>query len=264
MLLHAPTHLHAARLTHAPCTCHRHCRMYAGAWRSNCQRPCITFKRAFSGAFLAFPTNVECALVDVNGTLHDCIRAAGTERGAIRRLCREMDDLCARCRDLRLLILAVDGPAPFAKLREQRDRRAKPDADMLALAATPGTLFMLDVDDALRDWAASQRRGLVVIVDPSGNAGEGELKCFRHLAESRTKRTESDGEGVARNTTGKAMFVRDDRGQLVTVRPGQPMPVTVRSARAAPADETVAGATLVIGADSDLILLGLCSCDVLV
>ena len=139
--------------------------------------------------------------VDMNSVLHQCTRHCTTEAAAQNSLLLELQGLFRRYRPRQTLVLAIDGPAPLAKLHEQRIRRLKParggssaggsasttsGASFSPLAITVGTPFLRDVDDALRSWASSNRLGLPhgirVVVDPSSHDGEGEVKLFDALA----------------------------------------------------------------------------------
>jgi 5'-3' exonuclease len=81
-------------------------------------------------------------------------------------------------------VVALDGPAPFAKLETQRQRRqtkakgkGKRSGSLSTLMVTPGTTFMANMDAAISQWAA--RNGVATVFDPSGSPGEGEVKIFK-------------------------------------------------------------------------------------
>ena len=113
-------------------------------------------RAAFHDASRPTPGDVEVALVDVNGLLHECLRRAGNEGGGIRGLCNELDALCSQHRRMRFLILAADGAAPFAKLREQRERRAKPDAAPSA-ATSSGLPHQLAIEGEMSSLVAASK-----------------------------------------------------------------------------------------------------------
>ena len=118
------------------------------------------------------------------------------------------------------LTIALDGPAPFAKLETQRRRRLSKAGPAVAtesskkkrkrpslstLVVTPGTVFMARVDRALVEWAEHRSSsGLPprsIVLDPSACPGEGEIKIFRHLMDDTHELLVQEGAGDAARTS---------------------------------------------------------------
>ncbi|KAL6078400.1 5'-3' exoribonuclease 2 [Balamuthia mandrillaris] len=159
------------------------------------------------------------------------------------------------------LVLALDGPAPAAKWVKQKRRRVKTSnkeastkAAIDKLELTPGTTFMEEVKNALCHYACSRLLSSPspsrIYVSGATVPGEGELKLVQLLLyeekrarekqrrkktkkkkkkkKKRQKRNEIDGNGLAaaENANGE--------------------------------EETSARASLIVGDDSDLLLLAIC------
>ena len=153
----------------------------------------IWLKEAFPEAFAQPETGRSHLLIDANSLVHDAIRNArgARETGVIRRFVSTVDQLVQQYQPSRGLSVALDGPAPLAKLETQRQRRLKKKASggrtpsVSGNAVTPGTSFMALVDEALMQWADARTRhaqlSCSVLIDPTVRAGEGEVKIFEHL-----------------------------------------------------------------------------------
>ena len=152
----------------------------------------IWLKEAFPEAFTQPETGRSHLLIDANSQVHDAIRNArgACETEVIRRFVSSVDQLVQQYQPSRGLSVALDGPAPLAKLETQRQRRLKKKssgartAGVSGNAVTPGTCFMALIDDALMEWAGARTcNGLPcsVLIDPTVRAGEGEVKIFEHL-----------------------------------------------------------------------------------
>jgi 5'-3' exonuclease len=95
--------------------------------------------------------------------------------------------------------VAVDGVAPMAKIKQQRCRRFKSAVEAAAMAKltaeakgipyvneprwdtnaiTPGTQFMANLSNALRDYASKSQK---IVVSPADEPGEGEQKIMDYI-----------------------------------------------------------------------------------
>ena len=102
----------------------------------------------YADCFVQQPPRAEHVYLDMNSLLHDATRKGKNEAEAISRVQRLLQDLTRRYAPQSDLVLATDGPAPLAKLHEQRDRRVKRGAKEEAsgvsgLNVTVGTALKL-------------------------------------------------------------------------------------------------------------------------
>ena len=166
------------------------------------------------------------SLADFNQLVHNCTHAHAALAGAgeeaqLAEVCRYVDRLLSLLRPRSLLLLAVDGVAPAAKLAQQRTRRytaalrraeaarhaaaaarelaPPPHLQPLLTAAlapppfdsnviTPGTPFMARMEAAVRSFLETRLAsghadwaGLEVLWSPSSEPGEGEHKIMQFL-----------------------------------------------------------------------------------
>ena len=173
-------------------------------------------------------TEVDNLYLDMNGVIHPCARpevgpAPSSEEHIFQNIEKYIDRLLAAVRPRRLIYMAVDGPAPRAKMNQQRSRRFKaakdaaerdaaeerlraewrargleppPKRDAAAFAfdsnvITPGTQFMARLAAALRAYVARRLashpawRGLAVVLSDASVPGEGEHKIMEHIRAQR-------------------------------------------------------------------------------
>ena len=152
-------------------------------------------RSAFPECFTKTTLHSEDLLIDANFLVHDAVRTSRSQNESqiIRQIEKQLEKLVSNHRPTRSLIVALDGPAPFAKIETQRHRRLKkgkpPSGRSTGLstnAVTPGTSLMMSLDSMLVAWADRRSRHLgcsppCTIVDPSASPGEGEVKLLRHL-----------------------------------------------------------------------------------
>jgi hypothetical protein len=174
-----------------------------------------------SPPFEAFST--VCSYVDLQSTLHVVTRKARTRSGFHMLLHRRLDELLDKYSPTQRVVFAMDGPAPLAKLLEQRRRRRR-ESDRTVLAElagetgeagevgklnkslaisplflTTGTLFMLEVHNSLvyyicRKLSDPRHRNISFELSDSTVKGEGELKILSRLLHSTTTDRPQEGE----------------------------------------------------------------------
>ncbi len=160
--------------------------------------------------------------LDMNGIIHPCVHPEGRpaptcEEEMFVLIFEYIDRIFSVIRPRRLLYLAIDGPAPRAKMNQQRSRRfkaakekAEGSVERLALEAewraagkeppekrkgsgfdtnviTPGTEFMNRLARWL-EWYVQERlhssaawAGIKVILSDASVPGEGEHKIMEHI-----------------------------------------------------------------------------------
>lgn len=133
----------------------------------------------------------EHVFVDMNGVIHPALREAQDEESLILNLFRQLDRMLAYVQPTRSVTLAVDGPAPVAKLSTQRERRAEvcngkrmQKCDLMKMAITPGSELMSErIAEALKYYCAQRLgtqkyKGVVFEVCGPDVPGEGEVKML--------------------------------------------------------------------------------------
>lgn len=120
--------------------------------------------------------------------------------------------LCSFSKPQKLIYMAIDGPAPRAKMQQQRLRRFRSiqeKADISKIkkrlkqpedtttwdknAITPGTPFLYNLGIQLEEWVQKEPafKGLKILFSNANVPGEGEHKIFSYIRKSDTLKTES-------------------------------------------------------------------------
>ncbi|MCO5586524.1 hypothetical protein L7F22_040464 [Adiantum nelumboides] len=171
----------------------------------------------------------DCLYLDMNGIVHPCTHPEGkpppeTEEEMMKEVFLYTERVVNMVRPRRLLMMAIDGVAPRAKMNQQRSRRfrsaqeakEKQEEREKALAEwkasglpvtdeakenkkawdsnaiTPGTPFMDLLAASLRYWVAQKLnqdagwRNLQVIISDASVPGEGEHKIMDHIRRQRS------------------------------------------------------------------------------
>ena len=175
-------------------------------------------------ASLPNPNGIEfdALYLDMNGIIHPCAHPEGrpapkSEEEMFLAIFAYIDRIFSVVRPRRLLFMAIDGPAPRAKMNQQRTRRFKAAkeradkaAESVALRAelraagkvppepstkapfdsnviTPGTVFMAKLAKWLRYYVQLRLHcdpgwaGIKVIFSDASVPGEGEHKIMEHI-----------------------------------------------------------------------------------
>ena len=162
--------------------------------------------------------------IDMNGIIHPCFHPETSSQPTTYEevyslILQRLEELIAVARPRKLLYLAIDGPAPRAKMNQQRGRRfrtalesqqsrtveaalrerfaaegrelpaAKPPS-MDSNVITPGTEFMAMLGRWLRHWAyvtlnAPARPPFRIVLSDASVPGEGEHKAMGYIRAQR-------------------------------------------------------------------------------
>lgn len=165
--------------------------------------------------------------VDMNGIIHQCAQKVFHYSGEdpkeelkrrIEDMNKDINILNQQCYDMitntlmehvrrsrpKSLVLAVDGPAPLGKIKQQRMRRYLNTSTLTdttlrftSAAISPGTTFMIGLDKHVQQWISRSRKDLPkhVLYSPHLVPGEGEHKIMEYMRENK------DG-----------IYINDDRG----------------------------------------------------
>lgn len=148
--------------------------------------------------------------LDLNCAIYHCVKKVKRpysedvrtlwESELIQLVIAYIKQLTTIVKPVETLYIAVDGVAPMAKIRQQRTRRFKSavqateEAKARALAKgvpyvptqrwdtnsiTPGTIFMANLSKALRAYASTNPKKIVV--SPADEPGEGEQKIMEYV-----------------------------------------------------------------------------------
>lgn len=131
--------------------------------------------------------------IDMNQLVHTSVRSKSTPNlhQCSRRMFFELDNILKYVSPKKSLVLVFDGPAPFAKLQTQRNRRiVSPESNII----TPGTDFMALVESLMVSYAFSRvnrLRNVTVYISGTTAPGEGEVKIIDWATTHITNRNES-------------------------------------------------------------------------
>ena len=140
-------------------------------------------------------TNIDYFCLDFNSVIHNCanevVSALNTKDDVnyttiINSIITQLVSLI-NIVPAKVILVAIDGLCPMAKIVQQRKRRfmnapdpsspKKWDSNIV----TPGTQFMKDLDEALTTFCDKNKGVFNIIFSPSSEEGEGEQKIFDFL-----------------------------------------------------------------------------------
>ncbi|KXZ51587.1 hypothetical protein GPECTOR_12g550 [Gonium pectorale] len=154
----------------------------------------VWFSEKYAKAYVPLGrVRVDHLYIDLNSVLHTVMRRARNHNHFHKLLHKRLHSILDVTGPTKSVMIAVDGPAPLAKLLTQRDRRKKTGRSvdegetLTGVAITPGTTFMLDLTHSLTYYCctkmASKRfRDVVFELSDGTVKGEGEVKVLGRLA----------------------------------------------------------------------------------
>ena len=133
--------------------------------------------------------------LDSNSIIYDVIRSleylpddANFELNCIKEVCKQLHYYIRLINPTKMTMIAFDGVAPVAKLKQPQSRRykgaymkqmfPKKDPEWNTSAITPGTKFMKDLSFHVEKYFAKKAN---VLVSTSNKFGEGEHKIFEYI-----------------------------------------------------------------------------------
>lgn len=147
-----------------------------------------TFRKAWVSDVRSVGTlHVDHLCIDMNQVLHGCFRSTRNPDHIMAKIFLKLDHIFTIAKPIKSLVLAFDGPAPYAKIQTQRDRRREHPESCLI---TPGTSFMNSVESimlcyCLQRYHRHHLGNTAVFISDGTCPGEGELKIIewvrRHL-----------------------------------------------------------------------------------
>jgi len=131
----------------------------------------------------AVAIDVDHLCIDMNQLLHGCIRGTKSPDHVTAKIFQNLDIILRFSRPTKSLVLAFDGPAPFAKIITQRNRRR---SKSLGGLLTPGTDLMNSMENMmlcyiLQRHSWPQLNNVSVFISDSKHPGEGELKIINWI-----------------------------------------------------------------------------------
>lgn len=123
---------------------------------------------------------VDHLCIDMNQVLHGCFRSTKSPDHIMAKIFIKLDDIFAKVSPHKSLVLAFDGPAPYAKVQTQRKRRkTHPECSLI----TPGTEFMNSMESVMICYILQRYRkhrlsNVAVFISDGTCPGEGELKII--------------------------------------------------------------------------------------
>jgi len=182
-------------------------------------------RKSYSNVFIyRVPDKISSLSIDFNSLIHQAAAtlygyAKGTNPGYVRAVMKAdinslenqlfiniitlISEIISYCHPSDLLVLAVDGVVPLAKMQQQRERRYKagvyPSSPIFdSNCITPGTPFMQRLDNFIQRWIYSNRLNLPPRVIFSGHLspGEGEHKIFQLMRENKGDIYDMEGNHI--------------------------------------------------------------------
>ena len=140
------------------------------------------------------PLDIDILCLDLNCLIHPCCRsimASETPRDEskmIDTIVLSIETILKYTNLTDILYIAIDGVAPKAKMKQQRERRHKSIYEKKVWdtnSISPGTYFMEKLHHSLREWIQDNNTYHILLSD-SNEPGEGEHKIIEYLRHTDT------------------------------------------------------------------------------
>lgn len=154
--------------------------------------------------------NIDYLYLDLNCAIHPAVKAEGVQRDEMySKVSTYLHKIITISKPSKLIYIAIDGVAPFAKMQQQRQRRFKNVHDKIVInqikrkykmpiehkdidfnMISPGTKFMYELSDHLRreikKWKLHDPnwQNKEIILSDASVPGEGEHKIMDHIRQN--------------------------------------------------------------------------------
>lgn len=157
--------------------------------------------------------NIDELLIDTNCLMHpQCFKILNEnkewedkqklERMMIDQIIKYLEEIIEFINPKKRIYIAIDGPAPMAKVKQQRLRRFKSYNDYVVnlnlkrkykqpitkhwnnAAITPGTEFMQRIHESIEQYIKKIKKNVEILYSSAYTPGEGEHKLLEHLRKS--------------------------------------------------------------------------------
>ena len=143
------------------------------------------------------PSNIDSLYMDCNSIIYDAVKMIVVDNHdmIITQVIQSIEYYIQLIKPTKIVYIAFDGVAPFAKMEQQRTRRHKTEFitrtttttdstnKFSTLEITPGTIFMNTLSRCIKHhfqcW--DSKNGCRIIVSTSEDPGEGEHKLVEHM-----------------------------------------------------------------------------------
>ena len=146
------------------------------------------------------PSTIDMLYMDCNSIIYDAVRMVEKEEiinpddihdNIITQVLKSIENYIKLINPIKLVYIAFDGVAPFAKMQQQKTRRHKTEYitritaeidstknKFSTLEITPGTVFMNKLSTRIIQYNFTK---ITTIISTSEEQGEGEHKLFDHM-----------------------------------------------------------------------------------
>lgn len=141
---------------------------------------------------------IDYLFIDSNSIIYDAIHNinsnnlshADFEKLIIYNVIEKLVNIIHSIKSLKNVFITFDGVPPFAKLKQQKNRRYKSQYQSKILnknlnwdscAITPGTLFMDKLNDSITNYFKNNKISPNILLNLSDQPGEGEHKIFNYI-----------------------------------------------------------------------------------